>query len=51
MGLVAQIPAGLGVFEAVLLVELTPALSTPATVSSKSLGHPSGHGKPGVRLA
>jgi len=30
VGLVAQIPAGLGVFEAVMLVGLTPALSTPA---------------------
>ena len=33
MGLAAQTPPGLGVFEAVLLVGLTPALSTPATVS------------------
>ena len=30
MGLVAQIPAGLGVFEAVMLVGLTPALAAPA---------------------
>ena len=30
VGLVAQIPAGLGVFEAVMLVGLTPAISTPA---------------------
>ena len=29
-GLVAQVPAGLGVFEAVMLWGLTPALSTPA---------------------
>jgi phosphatidylglycerol lysyltransferase len=29
-GLVAQIPAGLGVFEAIMLWGLTPALSTPA---------------------
>jgi uncharacterized membrane protein YbhN (UPF0104 family) len=31
-GLVAQVPAGLGVFEAVMLWGLTPALSTPAVL-------------------
>jgi uncharacterized membrane protein YbhN (UPF0104 family) len=31
-GLIAQVPAGLGVFEAVMLWGLTPALSTPSVL-------------------